>query len=118
MRLVNLTPHMISILVNNEILLVPAQGKIARVATKKELISTLLVDNVSIPVFATTFGEVELTSPDGSINEPFPAPEKGTLYIVSSIVKNAMMDRENILVPTDFVRDDRGNIIGCQALSA
>lgn len=98
-------------------LLVPTTGKIARVSTKKDLISTILVDNVPIPIYATTFGEVEVTSPDGT-TEPFPPPLRGAVYIVSSIVKNALMAREDVLVPSDFVRDDRGNIIGCQALSA
>lgn len=117
MTLVNLTPHMISFLVNNEMLFIPAQGKIAKVSTKRQMISTLPVNNIQIPIYTTTFGEVTLTSPDGSINEPFPELKKNTFYIVSSIVKNVMMDREDILVPTDIVRDDRSNVVGYHALS-
>jgi hypothetical protein len=36
--------------------------------------------------------------------------------IVSQIVKNALPDREDLLVPAQVVRDGEGNIIGCRSL--
>jgi hypothetical protein len=43
-------------------------------------------------------------------------PTPNTYYIVSQIIKNALPHRDDLLVPADVVRDDRGNIIGCKSL--
>lgn len=116
MQLINLTPHPITIALSNDTFIVPTCNKIARVSTKKDLLKTIIINDVEVPIYFTTFGEVELTSSDGSIEE-FPEQKAGVLYIVSSIVKNAMMDRADVVVPTEFIRDDVGNIIGCKGFS-
>ena len=40
----------------------------------------------------------------------------GVFYIVSQLVKNALPDRTDLLVPAEVVRDGNGNIIGCKSL--
>ena len=45
-----------------------------------------------------------------------PPAESGIYYIVSQLVKNAMPERPDFLVPKDVVRDNDGNIIGCRKL--
>ncbi len=45
-----------------------------------------------------------------------PQPEENTLYIVSSMVFNALPNRKDLCVPFDFVRNAKKQIIGCRAL--
>ena len=115
-RLINLTPHMINIICESGTISVPACGDVARVSATKELVNTLSIENVSVPIYTTTFGDVEVISPDGS-KKLFPEPEKNVLYIVSNIVKSALSDRNDVVVPADLVRDENGNIVGCRGLS-
>lgn len=37
-------------------------------------------------------------------------------YIVSQIVKSALPERHDLLVPAEVVRDEMGNILGCKSL--
>lgn len=52
------------------------------------------------------FGE-----PTGSF-EPTP----GILLIVSQLVKSACLERYDLVVPAEVVRDNEGKIIGCKSL--
>lgn len=45
-----------------------------------------------------------------------PEPKLGTCYIVSQLVKNALPERDNLVVPAKVVRNAAGNIIGCKSL--
>ena len=97
-EVVNLTPHAINIVEYGEI---PPSGLVARVTTKT--VPTGMI--AGLPVVKTEFGEVT--------NLP---EMNGVYFIVSSIVKSAA-NRENLLVPGELVRDDKGNITGCKSLS-
>ena len=59
-----------------------------------------------IPTSRTVFGE-----PEG-----LPAYQEDTYYIVSQLVKSALPERADLLVPAEVVRDESGNIIGCRSL--
>jgi hypothetical protein len=59
----------------------------------------------TIPTTRTVFG-----SPEG-----LPTQEAGTYYIVSQLVKSALPSRDDLLVPSEVVRDGSGNIIGCKS---
>lgn len=48
--------------------------------------------------------------------ENLPEPHSGTYYIVSQLVKSALPERDDLLVPAEVVRDELGNIIGCRSL--
>lgn len=97
-EVVNLTPHAINVVGVGEI---PPSGLIARVTTKT--VPTGMI--AGIPVVKTEFGEVT------------GLPEmNGIYFVVSSIVKSAA-NRENLLVPGELVRDEKGNITGCKSLS-
>ena len=97
-EVINLTPHAINVVGHGEI---PAAGLIARVTTKT--VPTGMI--AGIPVVKTEFGEVT------------GLPEMdGVYFVVSSIVKSAA-NRENLLVPGELIRDNKGNIIGCKSLS-
>lgn len=66
-----------------------------------------------IKLYRVKFGRVEHTTKDGSV-VTFNTPVKeGVYYIVSSIIKNALSDRPDLLVPTHVVRNDKGQPVGC-----
>ena len=97
-EVVNLTPHSINVVGHGEI---PPSGLVARVTTK-----VVPAGNIAgLPIVRTEFGQVT--------NLPEIA---GVYFVVSSIVKSAA-NRENLLVPGELVRDDKGNITGCKSLS-
>lgn len=101
---VNLTPHTITFVRDNGTsLAVGASGEVARVTTKSVVVDTI----DGIPVTQTEYGPIE----------NLPDPQENTIYLVSSLVAQRCPDRTDVLVPSDFIRDEGGNIIGCKALN-
>ena len=103
--IINKTPHPVNI--------VSPDGTIARVyerdATLIRLKQTVVQDEPlpdGTPTSRTVFGE-----PEG-----LPERRDGVFYIVSQLVKSALPDRDDLLVPAEVVRDGEGNIIGCKSL--
>lgn len=104
MKYVNLTPHEIKFVKDGKVVkaVVPS-GALARVSMKSELVKNM---DDGIPVYVTNYGQVE----------GLPEPERNVVYIVSSLVAARVPDRLDVLVPYGFVRDEKGNIVGCQGL--
>jgi len=104
MELINLTPHEIKIVgEDGEVkAVIPPSGKVARVKTKQTVVG--FVDD--IPIVKTTFGDVE----------GLPEPQPNTVYIVSSLVAQAIKGRDDIVAPdtspNGVVRDNEGRIVG------
>ena len=97
----NYTPHPINILGEHGIITIPSTGLIRLKAT------TVADEHIMCcPTSRTVFGE-----PEG-----LPPYEEGTYYIVSQLVKSALPERADLLVPAEVVRDEGGNIIGCRSL--
>jgi len=94
-RFVNCTPHDVNI-VGGETF--KRSGIVPRVAE--------IVDKIGeaggIPIFYKSFGKTE----------NLPEPESHTLLIVSVMVAQANPDRTDLVVP-NVVRNDEGQIIGC-----
>lgn len=118
MKLVNLTPHRITIVApadwpllgsNTDPIVVDPSGMVARCAETREIIASLATGHggFDIPVYRATFGAVQ--------NLPDPQPD--TAYIVSMRLAQAVPDRTDVFFPGEAVRDDKGNIIGCIGLS-
>lgn len=128
-KMVNLTPHTINLIIQysleigqdelgtpkyvreERIYSLPPSGIIARCKTDRQIIDSFILEDVdgwdiTVPVTKTRFGEVE----------GLPEPKENTIYIVSSLVAQAVPDREDVFFPDDIVRDEQGNIIGCRAL--
>lgn len=104
-KLVNLTPHAITF-VNGDgekILVIEPSGQLARVSAKTVLTGE---DYNGIPVTRTEYGTVE----------GLPAPAENTVYIVSSLVAQRVPNRNDIFIPNESVRDDKGRIVGCKSL--
>ena len=108
MKIVNLTPHAMNFLdaENRVMLTVPSSG-VARAAQRRENIGTVDVDGVTLPVTRSVFGAV-----DG-----LPAPEAGTIYVVSAITAQAVPEREDVFIVDDSARDENGRIIGVRGLA-
>ena len=105
-KIINKTPHPIHI--------VDATGEVVKtlpLCPKEELIrlasETVSAGEVAgVPLSKTVFGE-----PTG-----LPPFQEGTYYVVSQLVKSALPERGDLLVPAEMVRDERGQIIGCRSL--
>ena len=108
MRIVNLTPHPVNLLTGEGTITLPPSGTVARV--REEILpdsGIVLDDGVEIPVVRKVFREVV----------GLPEPSEGTMFIVSLAVAQAARERDDLLVPDDFVRDKEGRIIGARRLS-
>lgn len=111
-KIVNLTPHAITVLKNGEeIAVYKASGYIARCES-----DTVVVGEIAgIPLTETTFGELYLIDRD-KVKHELPEQQDGTFYIVSALVARAA-GREDFVIVNDTVRDNDGRIIGCQSFA-
>ena len=107
-KIVNLTPHKITFVTDKGDLSVKPSGSVARVSSETKETGCIYVSTfgLRVPVTATVYGEVE----------GLPAPAKGVIYIVSSLVAQRVPDREDVFIPNESVRDENGRIIGCKSL--
>jgi hypothetical protein len=103
MNIINYTPHEISIKQNGEFIKIAPSGVVCRVSQK-----TVKVSNINgIDIFASVFGDVE--------NAP---PVDENVYIVSALCKQKLKDTgsNNVYSPGQLIRDEKGNVIGCNGL--
>ena len=107
MKVVNLTPHTLTIITGSGAVTIPPSGTVARVTVTRDSAGTVTIDGVDVPLSRTTYGAVT----------DLPDPEPGTLYIVSSLVAAAARDRNDLVVPDALVRDDQGRVIGARGLA-
>lgn len=104
---VNLTPHVIHVYTQDEdriLFSVEPSGELARVDEFRSSLAE--IDN--IPVYRISYGDVV----------GLPDPKHNTIYLVSSMVLARVKNRNDVFSPANPVRDAKGNIIGCKALSA
>lgn len=110
-EIVNLTNHKVTILDeknNKKVEFDPHQGPPARCATDTTEVTQIAYDGEQIPLTKTKMSEV-LNLPD---------PKENTIYIVSLIVAAVADDsRNDLVIPDDLVRNERGHVIGCRSLS-
>ena len=104
MKIKNLTPHEIKVVgEDGEVkMVIPPSGQVARVRAEQKVVGE--IDGV--PVVKTVFGDVE----------GLPEPREGVVYIVSSLVAQAVREREDVVAPDTSplgaVRDADGRIVG------
>lgn len=99
-KFVNLTAHPVNILLDGgDKITFPASGTIARVGMDQVKVG----DIDGIPVFRTVFSK--------NITD-LPAPADDTVFIVSTLVAQAAVGRDDLVVPANLVRDDNDVIIG------
>lgn len=103
MRIVNLTPHKINLYRGGELIwTIPSSG-VARVNVTSQIIGEV----AGFPVRRNVYGEI--------VDLPDPVAE--TVYIVSALVAQAAKDRKDLLIVDDTVRNEDGQIIGCQGFA-
>ena len=108
LNLINLTPHDINIVRNGEELVTfPKSNQIARCKEAVEQVGYITVNGVKIPIIRKRLGEIE----------GLPEPQEGVKYLVSLAVAKAAVGRNDLLVPGQAVRDEKGRIIGTSALA-
>lgn len=125
--LINMTPHAINILADSNVSFDKASrgykvngdpiiretynpsGTVLRCSQKE----TEAGDLNGIKLYKVKFGKVEHTTKDGSVITFNMPVKEGVYYIVSNIIKNALADRPDLLVPTRVVRNDKGQPVGC-----
>ena len=104
MKLINLTPHTITIHNGEgETTQIAPSGIVARVAAEKK--ETGCIDG--IPVFKTAFGEIQ----------DLPEAKEGVIYITSLLVAQAAK-RADVFSPGELLRDEAGQPIGCLGLAS
>ena len=101
----NMTPHPITILDVDKKTVIRTIESSGLIRLQAYTVSAgFTVDGCRIS--RTEFGQ-----PEGLPNE-----EPDTFYIVSQLVKSALPNRSDLLVPAEMVRDEKGNIVGCCSL--
>lgn len=108
--LVNLTPHPVVVYAQdrNEVILeLPSVGQ-ARCQQVDRQIGTVVHGSLEIPLYQSVYGEVS----------GLPEPKPGVIYIVSALAAQAVRgQRDDVVVPSQPVRDADGRVIGCRAFA-
>jgi hypothetical protein len=108
MKILNLTPHDITILgPDGTETTIPPSGTVARVSTTDEVVGTCSITGA--PIVRRRFGEVT------------GLPEEGTPCLVSALVLSAVPGREGIYAPDTgptAVRNESGQIVAVTRLVA
>lgn len=107
MKIVNLTPHSLTLVGENGTLNIPPSGDIARLAVTRTALAPVVIDGVSLPVSLPVMGEVE----------GLPAAVHGVILVVSALVAGAV-NRVDVYSPGNLLRDGEGNVIGAEGLCA
>lgn len=122
MRIVNLCPHAIDLLLDDgrRVVIPPAQRPARVLVTRGPVEERKLEPDgaasggaepdgapVTVPVTISRYGEV--------VDLPGPAPD--VCYVVSYPVAYACAERDDLLIPDDLVRDGRGVVVACRSLT-
>ncbi len=101
MNVINLTPHVVVVETENGRHEFPPSGVVARVSTTQDQIGEIN----KVPVVKTVFGDVA----------GIPEEKEGTVYIVSSLVAQAVAGTRSDVVAPDTgptaIRDEAGRIV-------
>jgi hypothetical protein len=109
MQLVNLTPHTLTIeALDGSTLTLPPSGTVARLRVDRRTCTPLEIDGRSIGLTQPTLR--------GPVNIPTPEHAPGTIYVVSTLVADAVK-RPDVLSPGELVRDDEGRPLRCRGLN-
>ena len=106
-KLVNCTPHDVSLITEKGNITFPRSGIIPRLTEQQNKINSINSNGIEIDIMEKSFNEVE----------GLPEPQENTIYIVSALVAGAAKDRDDLVIPNDTVRDDQGRIVGCKNLA-
>ena len=103
--IVNLTPHPIAVRTPDGTIDIPPSGQVARLITSQIPAG----ETHGVPVVSTILRDIS----------GLPGPRPGTVYLVSSIVAQAVPDRRDVVAPDtgpSAVRDENGQIVAVTRL--
>lgn len=98
--MINLTPHVIAVRTASGDVNFEPSGQVTRVSVSQEVVGEV----EGIQIVRSTFGAVE----------NMPEPQDGTVYIVSSMVAQALSFRADVVAPDTgptAIRDEAGRIV-------
>jgi hypothetical protein len=117
---INLTPHAVNVLaLDGSFLTFPPSGDVARVEEFVTSTERLILmdeqehyDDQGMPWWPQI---IKVTKRYGPVTG-LPKPTPGVTYLVSSIVRDALPDRQDLLTPdtgpNSVIRNDQGQILG------
>lgn len=103
----NLTAHPVTIVGENDSVILPAGTSPPRIADEVVRSSSVAIGQLAVPVRDIVAGSVS----------GLPEPQEGVLLVVPRIVATACSHRTDLVIPFDDVRDHAGRVIGCRALA-
>ena len=106
-KVINCTPHDINLVTEKGNITFPRSGIIPRLTESQNKINSINSNGIEIDIMQKSFLE-----PEG-----LPEPKENTIYIVSALVAGAVKNRDDLVIPNDTIRDDKGNIVGCKNLA-
>jgi hypothetical protein len=108
MNFLNATPHAIDLIIDGEKITIPPSGVVVRVATVRELVDTIPLGEKLVPVNVVKSG----------LTLDLPEFQENVVIIVSRMVAEAHPERHDLVFPDSLTRDNKGNVIGCNALGS
>jgi len=108
MNFLNATPHAIDLIIDGEKITIPPSGVVVRVATVRELVDTIPLGETLVPVNVVKSG----------LTLDLPEFQEDVVVIVSRMVAEAHPERHDLVFPDSLTRDNKGNVIGCNALGS
>ncbi len=104
MKIVNLTPHALHLYneAGEKVATIPPSGTVARVSVERRRVGEI----DGIPVYTARYGRIE----------GLPRPRRGTIYVVSGMVKAAVPGRGDVYQPGELKRDLLGRVVGAVGL--
>ena len=112
MKIKNFTPHAINYVAPCGEQVTFSSSGVARVSASSQSAGSYGLDGhvfdngqIIVKLISQSFGKVE----------GLPDEEDGVRFIVSRLVKAALPERGDLIVPADLIRDASGKITGCRA---
>lgn len=105
MKIINKTPHDVNVVDEKNNVLRTYLRSDSQIRISSQIKRVGFADDET-PLTVTEYGEA------------YGLPEyvDGVYYIVSALVKNALPERSDLLIPAEQVRDGAGMVIGCKSL--
>ena len=105
---INLTANDITIFGKNHTnITIPKSGTVAYCKQQDNILDEACLNGCIFPIGKRIYTEV------GNV----PAPKENVFYIVNLVVAQQLPERDDLLVPSNSIKDENGNIVGFKSLN-